>query len=82
MNFHNKIECLYLETFPENLMFVSKARAYLREALFRYSTPWWAPGLTHKYYMRLEGTVREKHLLRLSKITAVKSFMTLAPSCR
>jgi hypothetical protein len=37
------------KTFQHSLMFVSKARAYPNEALFRCSTLGMTPGLTHKH---------------------------------
>ncbi len=54
--------------FHPSLMFVVKARAYLSEALFRYSTLGWAPGLTHRHHTRLEMLFGDKHSSILRKI--------------
>ncbi len=61
--------------FQPSLVFASKARAYLSEAPFTYSTLeyGYAPSLTNKHKTRLERLAREKHLLitnvtRISKL--------------
>jgi hypothetical protein len=50
-----KLECCSWQATPISLMFASKARAYLREAPFMFSTQEVASGLAHKHYTRLEN---------------------------
>jgi hypothetical protein len=60
-------------------MFEGKARAYLSEASFRCPTLGLAPALAYKHLNRMENLIVTNTLAYYenSKITAVKSFITL-----
>ncbi len=82
MDFRNRLVCLPLaKPFQPSVMFVGKARAYMSKALFRCSTLWQAPGLTHKHQTRLAILAKDKHSSLLRKFVNYrqKSFITLGP---
>ena len=54
--------------FQPSLVFVGKARAYLSEAPFKWSTLGKAPGLTRKHLTRLERLARDKCCSFLRKV--------------
>ncbi len=58
--------------FHPSLLFVSKVRADPSEAPMRCSTLFWAPGLTHKHYTRLEILAMDKDRVLLQIIEAVE----------
>jgi hypothetical protein len=64
-----------------SLLFVGKARAYLSEATFMWSTIIPAPGLAHKQYARLEKLASDKLFSFLQKFVnyARKKFDNIGP---
>ncbi len=70
--------------FQLSLMFAGNARAYPSEALFRCSTLWQTPGLTHKLQTRLERFARDNHTSLLQKFINYdrKMFYNIGPRQR